>query len=172
MMARDLGAALNMSPIKIENLVRGYTGTLGTYAIQALDEIYRGQGDPVKATLRMEQYPVIKRFFASDAGTVSAYYDLKEQTDIAVRTVNMLERTGDSEGLREYLEGKGKVYFLKDYVTAIEKDMKQIREARKIVNESKTLSEEEKREYLDRLHEMEVAITDRVRMIKKDVLSR
>jgi hypothetical protein len=120
----------------------------------------------------MEQYPVIKRFFASDAGTVSAYYDLKEQTDIAVRTVNMLERTGDSEGLREYLEGKGKVYFLRDYVTAIEKDMKQIREARKIVNESKTLSEEEKREYLDRLHDMEVAITDRVRMIKKDVLSR
>lgn len=166
-MFKDLGALTNISPIKIENLVRGYTGTLGTYAVQALDAIYRGEGDPVKATMRTEQMPVIKRFFATDSGTVAAYYDLKEEVDTAVRTVNMLERTGDMEGLRSYLEGKGKVYLLKDYVRSLEGDMKQIRDARRIILESKDRTADEKREYLDRLHDMEVQLTQNIRMIRK-----
>ena len=166
-MFKDLGALTNISPIKIENLVRGYTGTLGTYAVQALDAIYRGEGDPVKATMRTEQMPVIKRFFATDAGTVAAYYDLKEEVDTAVRTVNMLERTGDMEGLRSYLEGKGKVYLLRDYVRSLESDMKQIRDARRIILESKDRTADEKREYLDRLHDMEVQLTQNIRMLRK-----
>jgi hypothetical protein len=166
-MARDLGAQLNISPIKIENILRGYTGTLGTYAVQALDAIYRGEGDPVKATTRMEQLPVIKRFFASDSGTVAAYYDLKGEVDTAVRTVNLLERTGDVETLKEYLGGKGKVYLLKDYVSSLEKDMKQIREARRIINESRDRTPDEKREYLDRLHDMEVQLTENIRAMRK-----
>jgi hypothetical protein len=166
-MSKDLGAQLNISPIKIENLVRGYTGTLGTYAVQALDAIYRGEGDPVKATMRTEQMPIIKRFFATDAGTVAAYYDLKEEVDTAVRTVNFLERTGDMEGMREYLEGKGKVYLLKDYIRSLENDMKQIREARRVINESKDKPADEKREYLDRLHDMEIQLTQNIRAIRK-----
>ena len=166
-MSKDLGAQLNISPIKIENLVRGYTGTLGTYAVQALDAIYRGEGDPVKATMRTEQMPVIKRFFATDSGTVAAYYDLKEEVDTAVRTVNFLERTGDMEGMREYLEGKGRVYLLKDYIRSLENDMKQIREARRVINESKDKPADEKREYLDRLHDMEIQLTQNIRAIRK-----
>lgn len=166
-MSKDLGAQLNISPIKIENLVRGYTGTLGTYAVQALDAIYRGEGDPVKATMRTEQMPIIKRFFATDAGTVAAYYDLKEEVDTAVRTVNFLERTGDMEGMREYLEGKGRVYLLKDYIRSLENDMKQIREARRVINESKDKPADEKREYLDRLHDMEIQLTQNIRAIRK-----
>jgi len=166
-MFKDLGALTNTSPVKIENLVRGYTGTLGTYAVQALDAIYRGEGDPVKATMRTEQMPVIKRFFATDAGTVAAYYDLKEEVDTAVRTVNFLERTGDMEGMRSYLEGKGKVYLLKDYVRSLESDMKQIREARRVILESKDRTADEKREYIDRLHDMEVQLTQNIRAIRK-----
>ncbi len=166
-MFKDLGALTNISPIKIENLVRGYTGTLGTYAVQALDAIYRGEGDPVKATMRTEQMPVIKRFFATDSGTVSAYYDLKEEVDTAVRTVNMLERTGKGEELREYLQGKGKVYLMKDYVNALEKNMKQIREARRVILDSKDKTADEKRQYLDSLHDMEVRLTENIRSIRK-----
>ena len=166
-MFKDLGALTNISPIKIENLVRGYTGTLGTYAVQALDAIYRGEGDPVKATMRTEQMPVIKRFFATDAGTVAAYYDLKEEVDTAVRTVNMLERTGKGEELREYLQGKGKVYLMKDYVNALEKNMKQIREARRVILDSKDKTADEKRQYLDSLHDMEVRLTENIRSIRK-----
>jgi hypothetical protein len=69
--------------------------------------------------------------------------------------------------MREYLEGKGKVYLLKDYVRSLENDMKQIREARRVINESKDKPADEKREYLDRLHDMEIQLTQNIRAIRK-----
>jgi hypothetical protein len=166
-MAKDFGAATGMSPIKVENFVRGYTGTMGTYAVQMLDAIYRSEGDPVKATSRLEQFPVIKRFFSGDSGTVSAYYDLKQEVNEVVRTVNMLERTGNADNLREYLNENGKLYGMRDYITSLEKDMKQIREARNLINASKEYSADEKRERLDLLHDVEVKLTLNIKEIKK-----
>jgi hypothetical protein len=166
-MAKDFGAATGMSPIKVENFVRGYTGTMGTYAVQLLDAIYRTEGDPVKATSRLEQLPIIKRFFAGDSGTVSAYYDLKQEVNEVVRTINMLERTGNAEEIRAYLNENGKLYGLRDYITTIERDMKQIREARNLINASKNYSADEKRERLDFLHDMEVKLTLNIKDIRK-----
>jgi hypothetical protein len=71
------------------------------------------------------------------------------------------------EGMREYLEGKGRVYLLKDYIRSLENDMKQIREARRVINESKDKPADEKREYLDRLHDMEIQLTQNIRAIRK-----
>ena len=166
-MAKDFGAATGMSPMKVENFVRGYTGTMGTYAVQLLDAIYRTEGDPVKATSRLEQLPIIKRFFAGDSGTVSAYYDLKQEVNEVVRTINMLERTGNAEEIRAYLNENGKLYGLRDYITTIERDMKQIREARNLINASKDYSADEKRERLDFLHDIEVKLTLNIKDIRK-----
>jgi len=171
-MAKDFGAATGMSPMKVENFVRGYTGTMGTYAVQLLDAIYRSEGDPVKATSRLEQLPVIKRFFAGDSGTVSAYYDLKQEVNEVVRTVNMLERTGNADNLREYLNENGKLYGMRDYINSLEKDMKQIREARNLINASKDYSAEEKRERLDMLHDVEVKLTLNIKEVKKQYASK
>ncbi len=171
-MAKDFGAATGMSPMKVENFVRGYTGTMGTYAVQLLDAIYRSEGDPVKATSKLEQMPVIKRFFAGDSGTVSAYYDLKQDVNEVVRTVNMLERTGNIDALREYIAENGKLYNMRGYVTALEKDMKQIREYRNYINSSKEYTADEKRERLDTLHDLEVRLTLNIKDIRKEYVSK
>jgi hypothetical protein len=164
---KDLGAATGTSPIKIENLIRGYTGTMGTYATMLLDAIYRGQGDPTKASMRLEQMPVIKRFFASDSGTISAYYDMKGDIDQITRTISVLERTGNNEDLKEYLQEKGKLYGLKNYVNIIDKDMKRLRQMQIAITNSTTMEAEAKREALDAIHERQVAITARIKMLRK-----
>jgi hypothetical protein len=164
---KDLGAATGTSPIKIENLIRGYTGTMGTYAMMLLDSIYRGQGDPTKASMRLEQMPVIKRFFASDSGTVSAYYDMKGEIDQITRTMNVLERTGNNEDLKEYLQEKGKLYGLKNYVNIIDKDMKRLRQMQIAITNSTTMEADAKRQALDAIHERQVAITARIKMLRK-----
>mgnify|MGYP003342472139 FL=1 len=165
--AKELGESLDYSPIKIDNFIRGYTGTMGTYAVQLLDSIFSTQGQPVKATTRMEQLPVIKRFFAGDSGGVSAYYDLKGQVDEITRTMNVLERTGSGDDLKEYLGQKGKLYGLKQYVHVLDKNMTQLRQARIAINNSKTMNADQKREALDKIHDAEVAITLRVKEIRK-----
>ena len=171
LLAKEIGEATNQSPMKIDNLIRGYTGTLGTYAVMMIDSVMRGEGDPTKATMKAEQLPVIKRFFASEkgTGTVSSYYDLKQQVEEATRTINFLERTGNSEDLRAYYEEKGaKLLAIKPYIQALDKDMTQLRELRQFVLRS-GMEPDRKREVLDNIREVEVNLTSRIQFVKKQI---
>jgi hypothetical protein len=165
--ARWLGEQTGQSPIQIENVIRGYTGTMGMYAVNMLDSFFSSQDDPVKATTRAEQLPVIKRFFASDSGTVAQYYDLKDEVDEVVRTVNFLS-LNDPDKLEGYLKDNENTYMLKDFVSSIEKDMKQIREYRNAVNADPSMSGDEKRTILDELHDYEILLTSDIKAIRKE----
>jgi hypothetical protein len=163
----ELPKDMQVSPIKVDNFIRGYTGTMGTYATMLIDSALTGEGDPIKATKRLEQLPVIKRFFATDTGTIAAFYDLKDEVETTVRTVNSLNRTGNQEELREYLKENRTLYGLKNYVNVIDKNMQQLNNMTKIINQSKTMDADEKRIALDRIHDAQVKLTERVRILKK-----
>ena len=167
-LAKDIGATFGSSPIKIENLIRGYTGTMGTYALQMLDAVYRTQGDDVRASMRLEQMPVIKRFFSGDSGTISAYYDLKQEVNTVIRTLNLLEKSGDIDAYMDYMKENGSLYNMRGYINTIDKNMKQVREARKYVNDTKGLTPDEKREQLDSLHDIEISLTENIKQLRKD----
>jgi hypothetical protein len=171
LLAKEVGEATGYSPIKIDNLIRGYTGTLGTYAVLAIDSIMRNEGDPTKAAMKAEQMPVIKRFYASEkgTGTISAYYDLKQQVEEATRTINYLERTGKPEDIRSYLEEKGaKLLAIKPFIQSMDKDMTQLRELRQTVLVSK-MDPDRKREVLDNIRNAEVNLTSRIQLVKKQI---
>jgi hypothetical protein len=165
--SRELGEATGMSPIQIDNVIRGYTGTMGMYAVNMLDSFFSTQGDPVKATTRAEQLPVVKRFFASDSGTVAQYYDLKDEVDEVVRTVNFLS-TNNPDKLEAYLKDNENTYMLKDFVHSLDKSMKQIREYRNAINADKDMSGDEKRAILDELHNYEIELTKDIKAIRKE----
>lgn len=169
LLAQQVGKATGQSPMMIDNLIRGYTGTIGTYVVQALDAVMRGENDPPKPAMGIEQFPVLKRFFASPqgSGTIDAYYNMKQRVDEATRTINFLERTGGTQDLQEYLEGKGgKLIMIKPYIQAMEKDMKSLREMRRAVQASQ-IDADQKRQILDSIRASEVAITSRMQYVKK-----
>jgi hypothetical protein len=171
LLAQQIGEATNSSPVKIDNLIRGYTGTLGTYAVMALDAIMRGEGDPTKATMKAEQLPVVKRFFASaeSTGTVTSYYELKKAVDESTRTINFLERTGNMEDLREYMVDKGaKLQAVKPYIQSLDKDMTMLREMRRTVQMS-NMDPDQKRNVLDNIRKAEVGLTSRIQFLKKSI---
>jgi hypothetical protein len=167
-LAKKMGRELDYSPAKIENFIRGYTGTMGSYAMMLIDAAITGEGDTVKAAKRVEQLPVIKRFFAGDSGTISAYYDLKEEVNTVVNTVNMLQRTGNSEDLKTYLQDNQKLYGLKGYIGVLDKSMTKLSQASKMIQSSPTMTADEKREALDKIHEAQLKLTERVRILRKD----
>ena len=101
-------------------------------------------------------------------GTVSAYYDLKEEVNTVVKTVNDLQRTGNSEDLKIYLEENKKLYALKNYINTLDKSMKQLNQAGKLINASKTMTADEKREAIDKIHDAQLKLTARVRILRKD----
>jgi hypothetical protein len=57
---------------------------------------------------------------------------------------------------------------MRGYINTIDKNMKQVREARKYVNDTKGLSPDEKREQLDSLHDIEISLTENIKQLRKD----
>jgi hypothetical protein len=165
--AKKLGAELGYSPMKIDHLIQGYTGVMGLYTTQMLDSALTTQGDAVHASSRFEQLPVVKRFFASDSGTIENYYDLKNQVNEVTRTMSLLERSGDNKELKEYFEENKQFYALKSYVASMERSMKQLRQMQLYINNDTKMSADEKRDQLQKIHDMEVNMTKNVQTIRK-----
>jgi polyhydroxyalkanoate synthesis regulator phasin len=168
--AKMLAQNLGLSPIKVDHIIKGYTGTIGMYAIDTIDIVLDQFGDSPKPTKRFEQLPIIKRF-ASDPearGFVTQYYELKDSVDTTVRTMNLLEKTNQPEEYTEYLiKNQGTLAF-KDYVRDTEKTMTYLREMRVAIRAS-TMTGDEKRDSLLEISRMESAITANIQEIKKAI---
>jgi hypothetical protein len=168
--ATVLAQSLGLSPMKVDHIIKGYTGTIGMYAVDTVDMVLDQFGDSPKPTKRFEQLPVIKRF-ASDPearGFVTQYYELKDAVDTTVRTMNLLERTGQYEEYAEYLvKNQGSLAF-KDYVRDTEKTMKDLRDMRTSIRSS-SMTGDEKRDALLEISRMESAITSGIQEIKKAI---
>jgi hypothetical protein len=158
--------------MKVDHVIKGYTGTIGMYAIDTIDMVLDQFGDSPKPTKRFEQLPIIKRF-ASDPdarGYVTQYYELKDAVDTTVRTMNLLEKTSQPDEYVEYLlKNQGTLAF-KDYVSDTEKTMKELREMKTAVRSS-TMSGDEKRDALLSISQMESALTSNIQEIKKTIAS-
>lgn len=163
---------LGLSPMKVDHILKGYSGTIGMYGIDTIDMILEQFGDSPKATKRFEQLPIIKRFAADpDArGNVTQYYQLKDAVDTTVRTMNLLEKTAEPEEYVKYLtENRGTLAF-KDYISDTEKTMKDLREMRTAVRSSQ-MTGDQKRDALLEISKAESAITSQIQLIKKSIAS-
>jgi hypothetical protein len=174
--AETVGKALNVSPIKIDHIIQGYTGTMGMYLVNTLDAIFDSMSDRQKPSLRIEQYPILKRFMIdSEAkGSVSAYFELKKAVDETVRTVNALQAGGQGEELADFVEGKHRLFGLENasllgargFVTNMDAKMKPLLEnARKI--RASEMAPDEKREALSTINEALISMTSNIQEIKK-----
>ena len=104
-LAVELGKSLNVSPMKIEHIMGGYGGTLGGYLLALTDSMMRGEGRELP-TKRLDQYPLMKRFFARPEGNYlqAEFYDLLDSVKKFSGTVNSLTEQGRLEELDGYLK--------------------------------------------------------------------
>jgi hypothetical protein len=101
---------------------------------------------------------------------VTQYYELKDAVDTTVRTMNLLEKTGQTEEYIKYvLKNQGTLAF-KDYVSDNEKTMKELREMRVAVRSS-GMGGDEKRDALLAISKVESAITSNIQDVKKTIAS-
>lgn len=111
-LARSLPEGLDVvskkyrSPLYLENLYRGYTGTLGRYVLMGMDELMRDAMDyPAKPSMRPGDYPVLGRFFRGPADAPrrtkyeEGFYDLLRKTKEIKGSMRFLEKVGSEERL-------------------------------------------------------------------------
>ena len=169
--AAAIGSNLGMSPMKIDHLIGGYTGTMGMYMVSALDGIMNMNAENPNASKRFEQMPFIKRFALDPEarGTVTAYYDLKNATDEVVRTSSLLERTMNFEERGKFMQENMKMLATKDYILDLEKTMKEFRQAQVMIRSSK-MDADAKREALLRINQAQNAITANINVLRANIM--
>ena len=163
------------NPEKIDHLMRGYTGTLGGYALMASDSIMReASGMPERASRRLDQYPVLGRLLQEQEGSgpVQAFYDIYNEIDIFVKSVNNLQKQGRLEDIDKLYAQRGKVALSKDVVLQIKQEISDIRNLIKEVDADPVISGDDKRE---RIAGYRAMMNDLVRNIireKGDIIGR
>lgn len=158
-MGKFIGAELGISPIKVDHVMTGYSGTLGGYVLSAVDAILRSEavtGDEAAKmpALKIYEYPVIKRFFASEQGSGLRQdaYELYREINKVVTTSNKLKKEGRIEELNSYLSSKQHLVDLKSPVYNIKGKLDQARRSRDAVMRM-DIDAERKREMIDDLDE-------------------
>ena len=130
-LARLIGEALNISPTKIEYVLNGYSGTLGSYVLDIVDSLTRtATGSPYipnnifSNPTNFAQYPLIKRLVVDNkkmGGLQQQFYELRGEVDSAVQTLNSLRKQRRFDELGAYKSDVKGLMNVKGRVRAMER---------------------------------------------------
>lgn len=156
-MGKYIGQALNISPMKVDHVMFGYTGTIGGYVLNLVDrglktEFIQGEGAPLPPSKNIFEFPLWRRFFGQKEGSGlrEDAYQLYDDITTVINTVNRLKKDGRAEDLDAYLASRRHLYELKDPVYSIKRKLDAVRDQkRSVINSS--LDPDLKREMTDDL---------------------
>jgi hypothetical protein len=163
--AKGLGAMFNISPIKIEALVSGYTGGMGLALLQAANFVLPGP-ESAKAEKRMSELPVIGSVFQPKdaAGIINDTFDRLKEASEAKNTYDDLIKRGEYKRADAYLSENADRMALAslagDYKQQIGKITQAERQIRGIDMDPK-----EKREILDAMRQQKILVASSVRAV-------
>tara|TARA_R100000353_G_scaffold9360_6_gene10665 strand:- start:1464 stop:9512 length:8049 start_codon:yes stop_codon:yes gene_type:complete len=136
-LAKLVGQTLNVSPIKADYLVRGYTGTLGSYLLDMSDFVLRseelkGDNRSVMPTLKLREYPVLKRFFTREFGGAEKerFYEMSNYINRFYNTYRTLYREGRTEELQRFSAGREHLLALRRDTEIIRRNLSALRRER------------------------------------------
>tara|TARA_R110002020_G_scaffold230335_1_gene441200 strand:+ start:172 stop:714 length:543 start_codon:yes stop_codon:yes gene_type:complete len=138
-----------ISPMRIDHMMRGYTGTLGTYILDVVDWGWRNLGDNAERPTRSAyEYPVMRRFFAKEAGRgiVTQAYELMDEVKSTLDTLKRLEETPGLEGeALDFARERQSLLDVAEDLKPIKKELKTLRQERQSIFEDPLMSADEKR---------------------------
>jgi hypothetical protein len=162
--AKEVGALVGYSPIKIDNLIRGYTGTMGLAAAQAVSFAMPENLGPQEATKRLSDTPVIGSMFQpNDAGgIINATYDRMEHIMEVKRTYDDMIKKGEMSEAKVFLQENVNEIASASIAGNTKTQLFKITQAMNAVKAS-SMTPDEKRATLDRLQRLRIKIADTMR---------
>jgi len=162
--AKAFGKATGTSPIMLEHLVNGYTGTLGLAFLQAVSMGIPKGSTPEQTAGRLSELPVVGGAFQpNDAGgIISNVYKRMDNIKKVANTIDSEIAKGNKAEAMDLLHKTGNEYAaseVADYYTSTMKDLTSYENA---VRASK-LSPDEKRKKLDELRQAKIKFANTVR---------
>jgi hypothetical protein len=164
--AKYVGSTLGISPIKIEALVNGYTGTLGLAFMQAISLGVPVGESPEKAVKRLSEYPVVGGVFQpNDAGgIINSVYERMNEAEKVRTSVRDLMKEGKMTEANALLERRGNEYMQAEISDVFKSNMNKLTQAERAINAS-DMSPQDKRAQLDEIRKMKIGLANAVREI-------
>lgn len=174
--ARLIGEGAGVSPIRIQALMEGYSGTIGTSVLAGFDAILAGMGlvpnkpagafgDPLSMPAIVAGLTGANRFYRTDDQTASRFvgdfYKIKEQVDQLNRSLTGARERQDTARIAELQGEAGIPLRLRPMVNAASRQLTSVNEQMRRL-EQQGLSSEELAARLKPLRERRDQITRRV----------
>jgi len=157
--SKALGKTLGISPVVFEQLVNGYTGTMGLAFLHAVSVGVPKSESPENAVKRLSEYPIVGGAFQpNDAGGIinSVYERFNE--DIKVRnSVKRMLTEGRTAEAKDLLQRRGNEYLEAEMADQFKANMNKLTQASRAVQAS-AMNPTEKRKQLDEIKKLEIAL--------------
>jgi len=161
--AKLVGGALNLSPTKIDYLIRGYTGSLPLAVASLANPILRGgeSGEqPDTRGILSSDTPLIGSFFqAKDAsGLVNkAYKDMEEVVKSKETYTKMMEEGREQEA-EEYMDANADMIAMGTMAGKFRKIMGDLTKQERFIRADSGMTGAEKREALDEIRQQKIEV--------------
>lgn len=169
-LAKGLGELTNISPIKIDNAIKGVFGMAGSTGLLVTDALL----NPTRPDRPLYQIPMTNIFLYDTMGgrAKTEFYDLRERVGQAKSTYDaLLER--DPEKADAYMEKHGDMIALAPVVNASLQDLSNVRRVRNLLEQGSDemvgIDGKERRELIDELRGYENESLKYVRQLEKQV---
>jgi hypothetical protein len=149
--AKVIGSQLNYSPIKIDHLLKGYGGYMGSTLAQMTNYLSSDRPAPP-----INQMLFIGSMLEGEHGTGARgdFYNLYDKTTTVKATAQALKDQGDIDSLQSYMDQNKGYIAVAPTVNNLHNQLTKLREYRKKIAAS-DMTPNEKREALDGLSESE-----------------
>jgi hypothetical protein len=165
-LAKSVGKALGISPIVFEQLISGYTGTMGTAFMHALSVGIPANETPEQAVKRLSDYPIVGGAFQpNDAGGIinNVYERMNENLKVK-HTFDQMVKEGNMSGAMDLLQRRGNEYMQADMANKFKANMNKLTQAERAIGAS-NMSPAEKRAQLDSIRKIKIAVAETVRQV-------
>jgi hypothetical protein len=165
-LAKGIGKMFGASPIIFEQLVNGYTGTMGLAFLHALSVGAPASETPDQAVKRLSDYAIVGGAFQpNDAGGIinSVYERMNENIKVKQTFDKMVEEGRMSEA-KALLQRRGNEFMQAEMAHSFKSDMNKLTQAERAIAAS-NMSPEAKREQLDKIRKIKIAVAQTVREV-------
>ena len=168
--AKMLSAAVGhaISPVQVEYLIRGYTGTMGATMTQLPDIALRPlSGEAERPTKLINEYPVIGSLFqpADGRGVVNAAFNRIEEFQQAHNTLQAMIQEGRTADAKAFAQRFSTEIAATSIGGMFRQQMGELAKLRRAVTASQTLTPDQKRDRIDEIKKLEIALSRRIKDI-------
>lgn len=155
-LGRLTGPTIGASPKQLEHLWRGYTGSMGMYALDVADVASRAMMDmPPQPEMRIDDWPVVRSFLRAEPARSTKYltelYDLRARANQLYRTVRAYQREGQPEAARRLLEKEEELLQARGALRDAAQFNSRVRKEMDAIHRSEEMTPAEKRREIDEL---------------------